>query len=380
MPEIDDPRVFPDPSAAPTHAARLHALAAASQAAATTQEAAVLDTTIRQSLGALLAPGRGAELAEVFATAPSVAAYRHLWRLLAQCERAPGPAGTLNVTVFAIPVIVVAGIEAGDGEQVILPCVLSDVAAIVDILREHRALAGNQSFALANVLVASSTIDFAQLPVLMARRALTEAASPAHVPEPAPIALRGGPESVHLRFLVGSALAAPGADLLRDDQVGKWGMPLAQALGRQLAVPGTSVLAIPRAPQSLLHALRQGRATQREVGVQVFAANAIRKLRAAVGEPTAVISAHRSPGADYGGEVRLSLSSPFDPREAEGFRCPLHPQESVADVVAMLTQFLAECRVADVRIVPGVHADRDSVTGLTLLFKGDDLPAPPTAH
>jgi len=380
MPEFDDPRVFPDPSAAPTDAARLHALAAASQAAATTQEAAVLDTTIRQSLDTLLAPGRGAELAEVFATAPSVAAYRHLWRLMAQCELAPGPAGTLNVTVFALPVIVVAGIEAGHDAQAVLPCVLSDVAAIVGILSEHRALTGNQSFALANVLVASSAIDFTQLPELLTRRALTEAASPAHVPEPAPIALRGGPETVHLRFIVGSALAAPGADLLRDEQVGKWGMPLAQALGRQLAVPGTSVLALPRAPRSLLHAQRLGRAAQREVGVQVFAANAIRKLRAAVGEPTAVISAHRSPGADYGGEVRLSLSSPFDPREAEGFRCPLRPEESVADVVAMLTRFLAECRVADVRIVPGVHPDRDSGTGQPLLFKGDNLPAPPTAH
>ena len=46
----------------------------------------------------------------------------------------------------------------------------------------------------------------------------------------------------------------------------------------------------------------------------------------------------------------------------------------------MLTGFLAECRVADVRIVPGVHADRDSGTGLTLLFKGDDLPESPTTH
>jgi hypothetical protein len=52
----------------------------------------------------------------------------------------------------------------------------------------------------------------------------------------------------------------------------------------------------------------------------------------------------------------------------------------VADVVAMLTGFLAECRVADVRIVPGIHADRDAGTGLTLLFKCDDLPAPPTPH
>ncbi len=380
MSEIDDPRAFPDPAAAPKAAARLHALAAASQAAATSREATAIDTEIRRSLAALLVPGRGEDLAVVFATAPSVAAYRHLWRLLAECERSPGTTGTLSVTVFALPVIVVAGIEGGSDSQATLPCVLGDVTALVDILSEHRALSGNKSFALASVLVSASTIDLAQLPDLLARRALSEDAAPAHVPQPAPIALRGGPETVHLRFLVGSALAAPGADLLRDAEVGKWGMPLAQALGRQLATPGASVLALPRAPQSLLQAVRQGLAAQREVGVQVFAANAIRKLRAAVGEPTAVISAHRASRATNEGEVRLSLSSPFDTREAEGFRCPLYPQENVADVVAMLTGFLAECRVTDVRIVPGVHADRDSVTGLPLLFKGNDLPDRPATH
>ena len=380
MPEIDDPRGFPDPAAAPAEARRLHDLAAASLAAATTQESTALDATIRQFLEELLAPGHGAELADVFATAPAVAIYRHLWRLLAQSELAPVRAGTLNVTVFALPVIVVAGIEDGRGAEVTLPCVLADVAALVNILREHRALAGNLSFAVANVLVGSRAIDLPHLPGLLSRRALTEAAAHAHVPEPAPIELRGGTETVHLRFLVGSALAAPGADLLRDAQVGNWGIPLAQALARQLAVPGTSVLALPRAPQSLVNALRQGRAAQREVGMQLFAANAIRKLRAAVGEPTAVISAHRAPGAVNGGELRLSLSSPFDPREAEGFRCPLYPQESVADVVAMLAGFMAECRVADVRVVSGVHDDRDSATGLPLLFKGDRLPETPATH
>jgi hypothetical protein len=197
--------------------------------------------------------------------------------------------------------------------------------------------------------------------------------------EPAPIVLVGGPESVHLRFLVGSALAAPAADLLRYTGVGKWGMPLAQALGRQLGATGISLLALPRAPQPLLQAVRLGRSAQREVGAQIFAANAIRRLRAAVGEPTAVISAHRCPGAVNGGEVRLSLSSPFDPREAEGFRCPLYPTETVDEVVAMLTDFLGECRVTDVRVVPGVHGDHDPTTGLPLLFKGDDAPVLPVA-
>ena len=208
----------------------------------------------------------------------------------------------------------------------------------------------------------------------MAKR-WTNASSPAVALEPAPIALSGGPETVHLRFLVGRALAAPGVDLLHNVEVGKWGIPFTQALGRELGAPGISVLALPRAPQSLVRAVQQGRAAQREVGAHIFAGNAIRKLRASVGEPTAVISAHRAPDAVDGGELRLSLSSPFDPREAEGFRCPLFPLDRVEDVVAMLTELLSECRVTDVRVVPGLHGDRDPVSGLPLLFKGDDVPA-----
>lgn len=180
---------------------------------------------------------------------------------------------------------------------------------------------------------------------------------------------------MHLRFLVGTALAGPDADLFRDDTVGRWGMPLAQALSRALAAPGVSVLALPRPAQSLVTAPWQGRIAQREVGAQLFASNAIRKLRASVGEPRAVISVHR---VDGGGEVRLSLSSPFDPRQAEGFRAPLLPLDRVEDVVQMLRALLADCRVADVRREPGVHPDRDAATGMTLLFKADD--APPATH
>jgi hypothetical protein len=379
MPENNDPRTFPDPAAAPVESARMHALAAASQAATTGRESSALDEEIRRALVPLLEPGSGGRLAAVFSTAPSVAIYRHLWRLLAHCERESRPPGTLNVTVFALPIVIVAGIEGDRGARATLPCVLDDAAALAAILREHGALAGNQSFALANALVAAGAIDLAVLPDRLAWRALPEAVAPARALQPWPVELSGGAETVHLRFLVGSALAAPGADLLLHTDVGKWGIPLTQALGRQLAVPATSVLALPRAPQSLLHAVRQGRAAQREVGAHIFAANAIRKLRASVGEPTAVISAHRVPDAVDGGEVRLSLSSPFDPREAEGFRCPLYPLDQVADVIAMLTELLGECRVSDVRVIPGIHSDRDPVTGLPLLFKGDSVPASPIA-
>ncbi len=177
---------------------------------------------------------------------------------------------------------------------------------------------------------------------------------------------------MHLRFLVGSALVAPGATPFHDAEVGRWGTPVAQWLARALAVADVSVLALPRAPARPSVGLVHGRAAQREVAAQLFASHAIRQLRASVGEPTAVISVHRVDSSPAGAEVRLSLSSPFAPREAQGFRCPLLPLDRVDDVVRMLTDLMRDCRVNDVRLKPGVHGDRDRATGLPLLFKDAD--------
>src|SRR5262249_12792808 len=88
-----------------------------------------------------------------------------------------------------------------------------------------------------------------------------------------------------------------------------------------------------------------------------------------VGEPVGVISAHRCDRAPSGGELRLSLSNPLDPRQAEGFRCPLFSTDRAGDVATMLVDLLRDCRVADVRIFPGVHPDRDPKTDMILLFK-----------
>ena len=90
MPEISDPRTFPTPAQRRLSRRGCMRLAAASQAAETGQEAAAFDAEIRDALSALLAPAHGERLAAVFATAPSAAIYRHLWRLLAQCERGIG--------------------------------------------------------------------------------------------------------------------------------------------------------------------------------------------------------------------------------------------------------------------------------------------------
>ena len=113
---------------------------------------------------------------------------------------------------------------------------------------------------------------------------------------------------------------------------------------------------------------------QRDVSAQLFASNALRQLRASVGEPVAVISAHRADDAPGGGELRLSLSSVLEPRDAQGFRCPVYPWERVVDVATMLVELLRDCRVGDIRAVAGVHADRDALTGGPLLFKPETIP------
>jgi hypothetical protein len=145
-------------------------------------------------------------------------------------------------------------------------------------------------------------------------------------------------------------------------------------VSRQIASRGVSALALPRPPQAPVLALQHGRSAQREVGAQIFASNAIRRFRSSVGEPSAVISAHRCATSPGGGELRLSLSSPFDPRQAEGFRCPLFAFDRAGDVATMLVDLLRDCRVGDVRVVAGVQPDRDPGTGMVLLFKADAIP------
>jgi hypothetical protein len=334
---------------------------------------------LRAALGALLR-GNGETLAELFSHAPSVAVSRQLWRQLDAewAEEAEDAGDGLSVTIFALPLVIIGGVDGALGDFVHAGT-LPDPSRLAAILRDGGALGGNRTFALGNALVGADAIDVARLPEILAWRRLPDsipegAGPPLRALTPAPLAIPAGREGVHLRFLAGSAVAKPGADLLADTTVGRWGLPFTQELSRQLGIGGASVLALPRAPQRLLPAVATGRAAQREVGAQLFASNAIRKLRAAVGEPTAVISAHRAPDAPGGGELRLSLSSPFAPRDAEGFRCPLHPLERAGDVAAMLVDLLGDCRVTDIRIEPGVHADRDPATGLPLLFKPE---APP---
>jgi hypothetical protein len=368
--DIDDPRLFAahgESSQTP-----LFEMAEASLVASSIARADEIDRALIMALARQLIAGEGSFVAALLAAAPSAAVMRHLWRCLigawGEASRSDEQ-NSLKATLFAIPLVLVAAGKDTDGE---IAAVLGDTLRIVAILREHRALGGSEAFALASPLVTSEAFDLARLPQLLAWQRQAADGRVDHLDlHPTPIATKVGQEGVHLRFLSGVALAASQADLLRETDSAAGAMALTQELGRQLAGPGCSVLALPRAAQLPLAAVQQGRAAQREIGAQLFASNAIRRLRASVGEPSAVISAHRCVGAPGGGELRLSLSSPFDPRRAEGFRCPLFASDRAVDVARMLADLMHDCRITDVQALPGVHADRDRETGLTLLFKAD---------
>jgi len=381
MTTIGDPRIWPSATTAEPCAA-LYRRVAQSLGAATSAEAEGHDAAVESQLRSLLANRDSGTLVQVFDSAPSSAIYRHLWRALVRAESAHRGVGTLAVTVFALPLVIVAGRENGDEPLATLPCIVHNVSEIADVLREHGALAGNESFALANTLVAAEAIDIGHLASIDAWRDLGDdsIARMRELPglSPAPIAIEARDPRVHLRFIVGAAMAAQGADLVADSSVGRWGMPLTQLLGRAFAQENVTLLILPLAPKRPCVALQLGRAAQREVSAQLFASNAIRKMRASVGEPAAAISAHRAADTVTGGELRVSLSSPFDPGQAEGFRCPLYRTDQPSVVADMLATLLRDCRVADVRVLPGVHADRDPATGSHLLFKAEALDdAPP---
>ena len=369
--DISDPRAWPAAPGADAFSAGVHRIADQAMRAPTQREADAIDAAARERLAAAIARGDAGRLERTLAQAPSVAVARQVRRWLVDAEQRAA-IGSLGTLLFALPVIIVAALDGRDS-AVTLSGVLGDSAALAAILREARAFGGLEQFGLAGALAGVDAIDVAALPGLLARAAHVDTHAPLDL-RPAPIDVRERTERVHLRFIVGALLRVGAADPFAEATIARWGMQLANALVRDLRMPGVTVLALPRPPQRLLPAVQAGRAAQRDVSFQLFASNAIRKLRASYGEPAATISAHRAADAPGGGELRVSLSSPFAPQEAEGFRCPLYPYEAVADVAEALHALLRECRVSDVRFVAGVQADNDSITGGRLFFKEDAAP------
>ena len=136
--DLPDPRVWPDPADADAASAQLHVAVAEAIDAGTGREAAIADARALRQIERLLAANAGRALADAFATAPSFAVARHLWRLLAAVERGePQRTTALTTTLFALPVVMVAALDAGD-EALTLSGILPDPRALEALLRDCR--------------------------------------------------------------------------------------------------------------------------------------------------------------------------------------------------------------------------------------------------
>lgn len=302
-----------------------------------------------------LEQGRDQDIFAALRQAPSHSAYRALWNLTCLAVDRCGSATeqqAVEARLFALPIVLIMATR----KAVVISGILPEIDEIRTLLERHAAVGATRNFGLSSALCPLEALE--RLKPSDVYRWSTEWAGAAREIVPLDIAAGAGREQVHLRFLVGAGIAPADAPSFLETaaNIGAWGMPLTRALVRQLAQPGLDLLAVPRLPVSLLKAAHAGRCAQLEVAFNLFASNALRTFRSAVGDPVVILSAHRFEAG--GAEVRVSMSSPFDDTLLEGFRWPLHPFDDLDHIVAAVTDLLRDCRVTDLRVVSVVLPER----------------------
>jgi hypothetical protein len=356
--------MLPDPRSYATGPSRhpLLELAAAGQAGESGA-----DVRLEREISACIRRGDDAAIFEALRRAPSCPIYRRLWEsVCAAVDRTP-PDAPVVARLFAIPIVFVTG--AGRGS--VLPGVIPDIAEITGLLYRHRAVGATRNFGLGNALCGVESLDGLGPSEVYRWNSRWDESGPTRKFPPQPIRVEPGREQTHLRFLVGAGIARSDAPSFIETaaHVGSWGIAVTRALVRQLAQPGVELLAIPRAPVSLLRAAYAGRASQIETAFHLFVSNTLRAFRLSVGDPVVVISAHRYRGG--GGEIRVSMSSVLDDTLLEGFRWPLHPLDDLEQIVAAMSGLLRECRVTEVRFVG--HVLEDDSAGHPAFVRAADL-------
>lgn len=301
---------------------------------------------LQGAMEAALADGDDAAIARAFAQAPSDRDWRGLHAALCRAIDAPRDGAALQIRLFAIPLLVVAG-----GVRTTIPGVLPGMDAITQLFAVHGALGSMRNFTLGSALVGDDALaGIAPAELYRRSRALGDFV-PLDLP-PADIEVAGDREEVHLRFLVGaSAMAsdAPGFAETAGD-IAAWGMPFTRAVAAQIAQPRLSVLAIPRPPMAILPALLAGRFALRELGFQLFLSGALRDFRARTGDPDVFIAAE-------GGSLRIRLRSPFGDVPERAYAWEVAPADDMATVSASILGLLTECRVERIEVdrVAGAH-------------------------
>jgi len=309
------------------------------------------DAVLRAALQQALEAGDDAGLRAALCAQPPATAQR-VARLLAAALDAGGEG--IGLRFFAIPLVIVAGSR----KPATVPGALSEVYVLRGLLEQHGAVGVTRNFGLGNALVSAEALDALSPSALWRAAADPSQRAPLDALQPEPISVAGSREQVHLRFITGAGITPQHLPSFLESasNIGSWGMAMTRELSRQLAQQGLEILPMPRPPQPLLTAAHAGRRAQLEAALSLFLGNTLRKFRMAVGDPEAVLSAHK---LDSGaGELRLSLSTPFDDSLFEGFVWPLQPQDDAAEVSQLFQTVLAECRVPAVTVLQQVLPER----------------------
>jgi len=309
------------------------------------------DAALRLALRAALQAGDDAAIRAALGTQPPARAQR-VAHLLATAFEGAGEG--IGLRYFAIPLVIVAGGRKPCTVQGALP----EVHVLRGLLEQHGAVGVTRNFGLGNALVSAEALDALSPSALWRAAADPAQRPPLESLQPEPIPVSGSREQVHLRFITGAGITPQHLPSFLESasNIGTWGMAMTKELARQLAQSGLEILPMPRPPQPLVNAAHAGRRAQLEAALSLFLGNNLRRFRMAVGDPEAVLSAHK---LDSGaGELRLSLSTPIDDSLFEGFAWPLQPQDEVSEVTQLMQGTLAECRVPLVTVLQQVLPER----------------------
>ncbi|GGP24156.1 hypothetical protein [Silvimonas iriomotensis] len=343
---LPDPRMYPRVNAANPVIRALMSLLTEREADAVKAKRESLHALVCE----LLQANDHAALNAALTQAPSENAYSILWDTLRSATEKPDSYSEQWAVPFAIPLILVAGVKG----QTNLPGRLADVETVRELLKKHDIFATDADIWLSPQLAhpeQMAQVNPAQLSRWRDQLQYASGGLPVTFQD-APVPLKD--EGVFVRYLFGVAIqrkdAAPAVRI--GGQVGAWGVPLAQELGKQLQTPGVTLFTIPRVPQTWLAAQEAGRTTQLETQLQVATSNALRSIRTAGRTPVVTLAAHES------GEIRMTFCGLEDGERWEGFVWPLAPLDHTEQVVDFVRQLMVECQVNDVRVIDAVQPDR----------------------
>jgi hypothetical protein len=347
---LPDPRIYPTGNIKNSVIAQLNAVLAENDMQRRQEKQASLVFLLNQ----YLEQDKQEALVVALSLAPSQFAYQYLWDTIKSLVM---PADALHqAQIFALPLIIVAGAP----HPVTLPAKLTDIAPILQQLKNSHIIHEDADIFLSAQLYTGDTLAGISLPQLYRWQQALQYASGG-----LPINLTAEPisltkQGVFLRYLLGVAMRNPDipTPIKLDQEVSSWGLAIAESIQQDLQQEGLTLFAIPRQPQALLEALDTGQHIYLDIAMQVFASDAIKKYRDQRKTPTASIACHENH------EVKLIISSIETPSLWEGFVWPLQALDHPADIGQQMQSLLQECQLEEIVLLTGIQPAQENGTAL----------------